>query len=327
MILSVSRRTDIPALYSDWFMNRLRAGEVLVRNPMNPNQVSLIPLSPENIDCIVFWTKDPRNLMKHLDEIYRMGYQYYFSITINPYGRDIESHVDEKKHIIDSFRKLSEKIGKQRVIWRYNPILFSDQIDAQYHLKWFDYLAGELGGYTEKCVFTFLEVYKKLQADLTAEGIYNPETQIKRDLIEQFSFIARSHSIALASCRGIMDFRDLGVENNKCIDDVLIEKILGCRIKVSKETSQREKCHCVVSRDIGTYNTCTHGCVYCYANIDKRSASNRHSHYNPESPLLCDSLTGDENITRMKNSESLKVSEKQGNLFPNLADNGFPEQP
>ncbi len=325
MILSVSRRTDIPALYSDWFLNRLRAGEVLVRNPMNPKQVSLIPLSPENIDCIVFWTKNPRNLMIHLDEIDSMGYQYYFSVTINPYGRDIESHVDVKKNIIKTFRELSVRNGKQKIIWRYNPILFSPEIDVQYHLKWFEYLTGELEGYTDKCVFSFLEEYKKIRANLATMKIYNPEIQIKRDLIEQFSSIAKSHSIALASCGENRNFSDLGIKRNKCIDDVLIEDILSCKIKVSKDVSQRDVCSCVASRDLGTYNTCTNDCIYCYANIDKKSAFKRFSQHDPESPLLCDCLRGDENVTRMKNSESIKVSEKQGDLFSYLADRGLPE--
>lgn len=320
MILSVSRRTDIPALYSDWFLNRLRAGEVLVRNPINPKQVSLIPLSPDNIDCIVFWTKDPRNLIPYLDEIDRMGYKYYFSVTINPYGKEIESHVDVKKNIIEAFGELSERIGKKRVIWRYNPILYSDRIDEKYHLNWFDYLAGELENYTEKCVFSFLEVYKKLRANLAAINIYNPADDRKRALISAMNCIAKGHSIRLASCGEILDFSDLGIEKNKCIDDILIEEILGRKIKVSKDTSQRDKCNCVASRDIGTYNTCTNGCVYCYANIDKNGASEYFSLYDPESPLLCDRLTGNENIKRLKNSGTLTVSEQQGRLFSDFAD-------
>lgn len=315
MILSVSRRTDIPALYSDWFMYRLRAGEVLVRNPINPKQVSSIPLSPENIDCIVFWTKDPRKLMAYLDEIDRMGYTYYFSVTINPYGKDIESHVDMKKNIIEAFRELSGRIGKKRVIWRYNPILFSDKIDKAYHLKWFDYLARELGEYTDKCVFSFLEVYKKLQNNLAAMNIYNPSDAVKKDLIAQMCSIAGSRSIRLASCGETIDFSDLGIEKNKCVDDVLIKDILGCNIKVSKDKSQRDKCNCVSSRDIGTYNTCTNGCVYCYANIDKKSADKQHLHYNPDSPLLCDILKGDEVINRSVNCGSLKINDIQGDMF------------
>jgi len=315
MILSVSRRTDIPALYSDWFMNRLRAGEVLVRNPVNPGQVSSLRLSPENIDCIVFWTKDPLNLIPHLDEIDRLGYKYYFSITINPYGRDIECNVDYKKNIIEAFRELSGKIGPLKMIWRYDPILFTGEIDREYHLKWFDYLSAQLGDYTGKCVFSFLEEYKKLKTNLADMNIFNPPERTKRELIGSMSAIAKSHSIKLASCGEMIDFSDSGIEGNRCIDDVLIEKILGCRIKVSKDRSQRKECNCVVSRDIGTYNTCTNGCVYCYANIDKISAANCHSRYSTESPLLCDSLKGDERVSPYKNCGSLKIYSEENHFL------------
>ena len=139
MILSVSRRTDIPAFFGEWFINRLISGNVMVRNPMNSNQITSIPLSPKNIDCIVFWTKDPTNFLQYLDHIDRMGYKYYFLFTINPYDKEIEENVDFKKNIITTFKTLSNKIGKEKVIWRYDPIILTSKYNLKYHSKWYEY--------------------------------------------------------------------------------------------------------------------------------------------------------------------------------------------
>ena len=151
MIISASRRTDIPTFYSRWFFNRLDAGFVLVRNPMNPNMVSKINLSPDLIDCIVFWTKNPAPMMKNLERL--TPYSYYFLFTITPYDRDLELNIPNKDKIIDVFIKLSETIGKKRVIWRYDPIVVSETLDEEYHYKRFDYIANRLKSHTEKCIF------------------------------------------------------------------------------------------------------------------------------------------------------------------------------
>ena len=136
MIISASRRTDIPAFYSDWFFNRIKEGYVLVRNPMNAHQISKISLSADVIDCIVFWTKNPRPMINRLDEL--KDYNYYFQFTLNSYAKDIEPNVPSKdKEIIKSFRELSEKIGKDRVVWRYDPILINDNYSVDHHIKYF----------------------------------------------------------------------------------------------------------------------------------------------------------------------------------------------
>lgn len=311
MILSVSRRTDIPALYGSWFMNRLRTGEVLVRNPMNPRQVSSIPLSPDNIDCIVFWTKNPGPFLAYIDEVEQMGYSFYFTVTITSYGRPVERALERKDNIMESFISLSRKIGPERVIWRYDPILYSPDIDFDYHKKWFAYIAEKLSGHTEKCVFSFLRDYKKISSEMKFQGIKAPDDNQKMNLICHLSKIAINSGMQMASCSQELDYSRFGVKVNSCVDKSLIERITGSRLSVKKDPSQRSGCGCVQSRDVGTYNTCTNGCVYCYAGLLKDAAAKKAALYDEKSPMLCDSLVGNENISQCADYISLKSRQKE----------------
>jgi len=163
MILSVSRTTDIPCAYPDWFLNRVREGFALVRNPLNPRQLSRVVITPETVDCIVFWSKDPQQLMKHLDELDARGYCYYFQFTLTPYGTGIEPGLREKSTIIDTFRALSGRIGPRRVIWRYDPVLFSKNIHEDEHRRAFERLCALLEGCTDTVTISFVDMYKKLK--------------------------------------------------------------------------------------------------------------------------------------------------------------------
>ena len=177
MILSVSRRTDIPNYYSEWFFNRIKERFVYVRNPMNEHQISKIDLSPDVVDCIVFWTKNPEPMITRLDELSK--YNYYFQFTLTGYGKDIECNVPHKKEkMIPIFRELSRKIGKQKVIWRYDPIFFTKKYTPEYHLKAFEQIAMALKGYTEKCVISFVDVYAKNKRNMKLLGHLNYSVKI-----------------------------------------------------------------------------------------------------------------------------------------------------
>ena len=172
MILSVSRRTDIPSFYSDWFFNRLKEGFLYVRNPMNPQQVSRIDLSPELVDCIVFWTKNPEPMLERLNEL--EGYNYYFQFTLTGYGRDIEMNVPHKKNVmLPVFQRLSDKIGSKKVIWRYDPIMFNNTYTPEYHVKAFEQIASALNGYTKRCIISFVDTYTKNKKAMKELGVYN----------------------------------------------------------------------------------------------------------------------------------------------------------
>ena len=198
MILSVSRRTDIPNYYSDWFLNRIKEGFLYVRNPMNPQQISKIDISKEVVDCIVFWTKNPEPMMERLEEL--KGYHYYFQFTLTGYGADIECKVPHKrKEMIPIFQRLSDKIGKEKVIWRYDPILFNKDYTPEYHLKAFEQIAKALNGYTEQCVISFVNVYAKNKEALGTLGLYEVDELQLLDFARKLSDIAKENGMEIGS--------------------------------------------------------------------------------------------------------------------------------
>lgn len=307
MILSVSRRTDIPAFYSDWFFNRLTEGFVYVRNPMNIHQVSKIILSPDVIDCIVFWSKNPRPMLSRLDEL--KEYMYYFQFTINAYDKGFEAGVPRKEGIINTFKELSEKIGSKRVIWRYDPILLTEKMDKAYHYRYFEEIAKRLEGYTNTCVISFVDLYKKTQQNLKDTTAREPSFKEMLELAAQLFVIANKYGITVQTCAEEIALETVGVKHGKCIDNALIEDLLGVKLIVSKDPNQRKECGCVQSIDIGEYNTCAHGCKYCYANFkDGMVAKNRAAH-NPYSPLLVGELGAEDKVTERKLFSFIKVPE------------------
>ena len=284
MIISASRRTDIPAFYPEWFMNRIRAGYVLVKNPMNGKQVSKVPLSPELVDCIVFWSKNPRNIMKYLPEL--NAYNYYFLITINPYDETIETNVPPKPDIIAAFKELSDLIGPEKVIWRYDPIFYTTKFNYSRHVEYFADTAAELSEKTEKCIISFLDVYKKCERNMRDIDFHVPNPEEVFALAKDIAVIARKYGIRLESCAETYNLESLGINHAKCIDDELISRIAGRPLKVSKDKNQRKACRCVKSIDIGAYNTCPHNCLYCYANLNKPLVQNNYKKHDPEAELL-----------------------------------------
>ncbi|MCI8306473.1 MAG: DUF1848 domain-containing protein [Lachnospiraceae bacterium] len=298
MIISVSRRTDIPNYYSEWFYNRIKDGYVYVRNPMNPRQVRTIDLSPDAVDCFVFWSKNPEPMLDRLDAL--SDYNYYFQFTLTGYGRDIECNVPHKREkMIPVFQKLSETIGKERVIWRYDPILFNGVYTPEYHWKAFGQIADSLNGYTEKCVISFVDAYAKNKKNLCALGAYTPDEYKLREFAAGLSKAAVRNGMTITSCAEAADLSDCGIGHNCCIDKELIEDITGRKLDVKKDRNQRKECGCVASVDIGAYNTCRNNCKYCYANYSFDSVVNHCERYDPLSPILCGTISEDGNITAM----------------------------
>lgn len=311
MILSVSRRTDVPNYYSDWFYNRIKEGFLYVRNPMNMHQISRIDLSPEIVDCIVFWTKNPANMLERLDEL--KNYQYYFQFTLTGYGKDVEPGLPDKRgELIPTFQKLSGKIGAQKVIWRYDPIFLSQYYTIDYHLKAFEEIARSLDGYTKKAVISFVDLYAKTQRNTAGLQIENLSDQGMVEMAKQLVDIAGRHGMTVESCAERIDLHSVGVKHGSCIDKKLIEEIIGCKLIVNKDKNQRAECGCFESVEIGTYNTCMNGCRYCYANFNDAMVKESVKAYDANSPLLCGSVGPDDKITERK-VKSLK--DNQMSLF------------
>lgn len=311
MILSVSRRTDIPNYYSEWFFNRLKEGFLYVRNPMNFHQISEIKISPDVVDCIVFWTKNPLPMMERLDEL--EAYNYYFQFTLTGYGNDVERNLPNKKtSVIPVFQELSNRIGKEKVVWRYDPIFFSNRYNVQYHLKAFRSIAEALSGYTEKCVISFLDIYPKNKKNMDDLLSYDLSDSELREFAKELSNIAKENHIKIGSCAEKVDLDEYGIIHNSCIDKELIEKIIGCKLKINKDKNQRIECGCVESVEVGTYNTCKNGCVYCYANYSAKSVESNFQKYDPLSPLLCGHIEKDDKISTRK---VVSLKETQISIF------------
>lgn len=296
MIVSVSRRTDIPAFYSDWFMDKIEQGFVYVINPFNRKQVSKLILTPDTVDCFVFWTKDAAPLIDRLYILDEKGFKYYFQFTLTPYDRDIEAGLRDKIEVLDTFTKLSRLIGREKVIWRYDPILLSDKYNKKFHYKSFDEYCKRLHKYTEKCVISFLDMYTKTKRYTKALGLTDITAEDMLEIAKELSDIANKYGLYIETCSEVLDLSSLNIHKGRCIDDRLIERILGCPIDVKRDENQREACGCIKSIDIGQYNTCRHFCAYCYANYNHAQVIEGCKAHDIHSPLLVGSLQNDETL-------------------------------
>ncbi|WP_303839187.1 DUF1848 domain-containing protein [Selenomonas ruminantium] len=299
MIISASRRTDIPAYYSEWFFNRLKAGYVLVRNPMNIHKISKVSLSPKVVDGIVFWTKNPTPMLKRIPELEQ--YSYYFQFTLNPYGRDVELNVPSKgRVIIPAFRKLSKLIGRERVIWRYDPIIINKKYTIEYHCKYFRILASKLSEYTERCTISFVDLYRKTIRNVRPLGLEMLSMSQQFELMEVFSEIAEEFGLVLDTCAEKVDFGTLGISHAHCIDKHKFENLGKYILSIDKDSNQRSECGCFSSIDIGAYNTCMNGCLYCYANYNMELVKKNIIQYNPDSPMIFGDVLPDDVVVERK---------------------------
>ncbi len=299
MIISASRRTDIPTYYSQWFINRIRAGYVYVRNPRNAHQVSRIGLSPETVDGIVFWTKNPVPMLDKLDAL--RDYMYYFQFTLNSYGADIEGSLPSKNDVvIPAFCRLSDAIGPDRVIWRYDPIFLSETYTMEYHLFYYEKLAKRLSPYTKKCTISFLDFYRNTEKNLALLSPARFPDHQKEQLAKGIAEIAHSYGLTVDTCAEGIELQQYGIEHASCVDGRLLERLLQCPLHIKKDKNQRPECGCMESLDIGAYNTCGSGCRYCYANYNEGAVRNNREKHDPDSPLLIGTIGPEDRIIERK---------------------------
>lgn len=282
IIISASRSTDIPAFYSDWFFHRLKVGYSAWNNPFN-NTRSYI--SYDNTRFVVFWSKNPKPLLNHLDELKERGIGCYIQYTLNDYEKEgLEKGVPPLEERIDTFKQLVDKLGEGSVIWRFDPLLLTNTIGLYELLEKVENVGDKLKGYTEKLVFSFADiaVYKKVANNLTANGVqYKEWTEEEMDDFARWlSELNQKWGYVLATCGEKIPLEQYGIQHNKCVDDELIRRLAPNDDKLmaflgknsSHDKGQRMFCGCIMSKDIGEYNTCPHLCEYCYANSNKQTA-------------------------------------------------------
>jgi hypothetical protein len=303
MIISVSRRTDIPAFYSPWFMNRIRAGYCTVPNPFNPSQISRVSLAREDVDVIVFWTRNPRPLFPHLSELDDRGYRHYFLFTLMANPREIDPGLPPVDVTIKTFQDLSQRIGPDRVIWRYDPIFLTRITDFDFHQKTYRHIAGALKGYTKRSIVSVAHLYRKIQKrlrELEKRGVQLLERNDLASLMGSFAEIANQNGMVIQSCADELNLP--GITPGKCVDDELISKVFGLNPELKKDICQRNRCGCVESKDIGIYESCPCGCVYCYATTSiERAIANYRMHDPRSSSLITYSQTQKDRIVENLN--------------------------
>lgn len=308
MIISASRRTDIPSFYSEWFFNRIKERYVLVPNPYNPQMISRISLDPAVIDCIVFWTKNPSPMIGKLEKL--KEYKYYFQFTLNPYGKEIETHLPALEKRIETFKRLSDKIGKDKVIWRYDPIFTNETYNVVFHKEKFAGMAYALRDHTEKCMLGFIDHYPHVRA---AVSRFNINPLLKADIEDMALSFKKTMdaypAVTLDTCTVKVDLSHLGIQSGLCVDNRLIEKIAGYPISVQKDKNQRDICRCVESIDIGTYETCLNGCIYCYAIKGNYNTArfNRNKH-DKDAPMLIGQV-GEGDMIKDREMKSLRTNQ------------------
>ena len=296
MIINTGQRTDIPAFYADWFVNRLKAGFVLVRNPYNPRSVTRYRLSPEVVDLIGFCTKNPAPMLPHMDLLRPYGQFWY--VTITPYGKEIEPGVPDKREVLDSFRRLSDTVGPDRMGWRYDPVFISGEYPAERHIRAFEYMAQTLSGYIHTAVISFVDLYEKTKRNFPEVRPVTAEQRFQ--LGKAFVEIAGQYGMTLRPCGEGDELARFGADCSGCMTVAMYEQALGRRLKVPKTAPARKECACYLGGDIGAYNTCGHLCRYCYANYDAATVRKNLAAHDPESPLLIGHLEPGDQVHEAK---------------------------
>jgi hypothetical protein len=282
MIISASRRTDIPACYTPWLLARLRAGWCDVANPMNPQQVARVALCPEAVDAIAFWTRDAAPLLPHLPELDDRGYRYYFTYTLTGYGAALEPHAPGVAQAVATMRRVADHVGPDRLLWRYDPILLTESMPPAWHIAQFARLAAQLAGATRRVKLSLYQPYRYAATRLRRLGGRLLEAPDIGGLCRALTEAAAAHGMTVESCAGALP----GVRAGRCIDPLYLAGVLGVAVRPGKDPGQRPGCGCAPSKDIGAYDTCPHGCAYCYATHRDGEAERRQIAHDADAPMI-----------------------------------------
>lgn len=312
MIINTGSRTDIPAYYSKWFYNRIREGYVLTRNPYFPEQVSRFRLTPDVVDIICFCTKNPEPMLERIKELDAFRQLWY--VTITPYGKEIEPGVPVKAKVMDSFKRLSEKAGINAVSWRYDPVFITEKYDLDFHLRSFERMAENLQGYVDNCVISFIDLYEKTKRNFP--GVKEVRKQDRETIGREFVRTGRKYGIAIRSCCEGTELEKYGVDISGCMTREVMERAIGCNLNVPKSKKPaREQCNCLLGNDIGMYNTCGHGCIYCYANYDNATVIRNRKMHDPDSPFLIGRFRKEDRIKDVKQESYIDRQLRLVDLF------------
>lgn len=294
MIINTGARTDTVQYYSRWLLNRFREGHVLVRNPMFVNNVTRYRLSPDVVDCVLFCSKNYAPILDDLHEI-TGRFNTYFYYTITAYGKDVEPGVPTIEESIGTLKELSSMVGRKRVAWRYDPVLYTDKYDYDVHERTFRMMAEELSPYVDRCIFSFVEMYRKL--DLNMPEIRPLSPTDKDRLARMLGTVAKENGLTIQTCGNNGTFPEYGIGTSGCVTLGILGDANDAVFKDLKHKGMRKGCHCYESRDIGAYDSCPNGCRYCYANTSPEKAKANYLAHDPESPMLLGNVRDGDRVT------------------------------
>lgn len=312
MILSASKRTDIPALYHRWFLSRIEEGYLLVANPRNPSRARHVDLDPLNIDIIVFWSKNPLAMYDGFDQLDSRGYRWYLQFTLNGYENSIEPGLPPVDQRIDTLKRLASRYGSNRIIWRYDPVILTKELSVDYHLQTFSNLASRLSGSFRHCMISFLDLYPQAVRRMATHTLLPPTGERVQKLAASFSRVADRRGFNLFTCAEPIDLAAYDIGHGACVDRRVIEELCGYPLATKADPNAREGCGCIRHLDIGTYESCIHRCSYCYAVKDFQRAREAYTAHDPSSPMLNRRLSEELLITKRPISSD-RCS--QGELF------------
>ena len=312
MILNTGLRTDIPGFFSEWFYNRIEEGFVYVRNPYVKNQIYSYRLDPELIDCIIFCTKNPKPMFENLEKIDK--FNQYWHITITPYEKEIEPNVPPMNDVLESFKYLSKKLGKENVTLRYDPIFINEKYTLEKHIESFEYIANSLSDYTTEAIISFIDLYEKTKRNFPKAREVTKDERLK--LGKEFAQIGKKNNITIKTCVEGTELDKFGIDSSGCMTKEVIERAINKNLNIPKQKARNGECYCLLNNDIGEYNTCGHGCLYCYANSNKRLVKRNLKLHDPKSPILIGEIKEDDIIKEMKQkSLIINDSTRQTKLF------------
>ena len=310
MILNTGARTDTVQYFSKWLLKRFEEGFALTRNPMFPNIVTRYELTPDKIDCVLFCSKNYKPILKDLHKI-TDRFNTYFHYTITAYGKDIEPGVPSIDESIETLYELEKIVGKKRISWRYDPVLLTEKYTFNRHIETFEYLASKLANHVNRCIFNFVEMYKKLEKNMP-EII--PLTEKDKDYFaKNFGKIANKYGFYIQTCGQNGDYTKYGIHKSGCSTLEMLGEANDISFRNLKHRGMRKGCNCIESRDIGAYDTCLNGCKYCYANKNTQKAYNNFKFHNPDSPILLGSIS-DKDTIQQGTQDTFVANSKQAVL-------------
>lgn len=311
MIINTGSRTDTVQYYTEWLLKRFEEGFVYSRNPLFPDKVTKYELNPDVVDCIIFCSKNYEPILPYIKGITEK-FNTYFHYTITAYDKDIEPNVPDIEKSIETLIKLSKLVGRQRIAWRYDPILLTEKYTKILHYKTFNHIAEKISPYIDRCIFSFVEMYKKLETNMPEIILLTPKD--KTEIARNIGAIAKKHNMIIQTCATDENYEQYGILTSGCLTADILGRANNVKFKKLKHSGNRKNCNCMESRNIGDYDTCPNGCKYCYANQNPQIAKLNYEKHNPNSPLILGDLQETDEIIQ-GSQKSFLIKYEQKSLF------------